>query len=121
MVNKHRKVDELKHIDPQSLPSYIKHGVPAAMSASIDKCFWGNPIGNSNEQTCADTLKAIGMPFSKGAKVIASCKNQEVLDTLKECKIDHNASNARQVFQQIKTNKQKPHLAMPYRCTRPPC
>ncbi len=120
VVNKHRKVEDLNHLDPQLLPTYIKHGVPAAMSSNIESTFWGQVEQVSNEQASADTLKAIGIPTTNRGKVVASCKNQEVKDVLATCNINPASNNARQAFQQIKANKQKPHLAMPYRCTRLP-
>ncbi len=120
VINKHRKVQDLKDLDPQLLPNFIKHGIPSAMPTDIEGAFWGKFEQPGDQQVSPDNLKSIGAPASNKAKIVASCKNQEVIDALGKCNVCPISSNARQAFQCIKANKQKPHLAMPYRCTSPP-
>ncbi len=50
--------------------------------------------------------------------MIASCKYKEIKDTLANAGIDSKTHNARQAFQNIKSCKQSPHYALPYKCTR---
>ncbi len=117
-IHKHRKVDTLKDVDHMILPSYIKHGVPKAMSTDVEGTFWGDRVDQSNMQCKQQTCKAIGLQSSNKGKVIASCKHQEVKDVLSRNGIDQQTHNARQAFSKIKANKMPPHIALPYKCHR---
>ncbi len=118
-VNKHRTFIDLKGLNPDALPCFIKHGVPKAMSTNVESTFWGDEPECSNEQCNEQTLNAIGMQVCNRKKVAASCKHQEIKDVLSNNGINLATNNARQSFQQIKVCKQPPHLALPYRCRRP--
>ncbi len=59
------------------------------------------------------------MQTSREGKAVASCKNQTVQEVLRKHDINPANHNARQCFQQVRANKQAPHLALPYRCRRP--
>ena len=116
-ISKHRVNKELCNIDPDALPCYIKHGIPAAMTTNVKGPYWcedrdTNQI-SSNENLC----NAIGLATGKKQAVVASCKQQEIHDTLANAGIDSNTHNARQAFQGIKSNKEPPHLALPHKCT----
>ncbi len=118
-ISKHRKVHDLKDVNPDLLPDFIKHGVPKAMSPDIEGAFWGGVPTTDHYHGNEVTLKSIGMPACNKRKVIASCKNQEIKDACKEHDIDFTTCNARQCFQQIKACKQPPHMVLPYKCYRP--
>ena len=104
-INKHRKNHALKDVDPAMLPTYIKHGVPKAMSTDVQSTYWGEAVASNecNEQTC----KAIGVQFSKRGNNIASTKQYEVSNALSNHDIDPSKHNARQGFQQNQV-QQKP-------------
>ena len=42
VINKHRKLNDLDQIDPDLLPTYIKHGVPKAMASNVEATYWGD-------------------------------------------------------------------------------
>ena len=120
-VNKHRKNTELKDLDPSILPNFIKHGVPKAMSLDVEATFWGDKPQQGEMQNCGkEAIHAIGLHTSNKYQTRASCKNQEVKDLMGKNSLNTSTHNARQAFQKIKANKQKPHLPLPYRCHRPP-
>ena len=87
------------------------------MTTNVKGPYWSedqdtNQIA-SNEQFC----NAIGLKTGKKQEVIASCKQQEIKDTLAGAGIDSTTHNARQAFQGIKANKGPPHFALPHKCT----
>ncbi len=116
-INKHRSNRDLCDLDPETLPCYIKHGIPAAMTTNVKGPYWSeeysvNQIA-SNEQLC----NAIGIKTGKKQEVVASCKQQEITDTLAKSCIDNTTHNARQAFQGLKQSKAPPHFALPHKCT----
>ncbi len=118
-INQHRKINDLKEVDSDMLPVFIKHGIPKAMSTNVEEVFWGKVPMADGKQCNRQTLEAIGKQATSKRKVVASCKHQEIKDVLKGNNLIPGNCNARQCFQQIKANKQPPHLALPYRCHRP--
>ncbi len=108
VVNSHRQIDDLSNINPDLLPDYIKHGVPKAMSIDIEASFWGDKCEGAEIDSNRETLQAIGLQTNNQRKIIASCKNQQIKDTCKDKNIQPDNLNARQCFQQIKTNKPPP-------------
>ena len=61
VINKHRKVQDLKDLDPQLLPKFIKHGIPAAMPTDIEGALGGKFEQTGDQQISPDNLKAIGV------------------------------------------------------------
>ena len=120
VINQHRRIEDLKSLDPQLLPAYIRHGIPAAMSGDMETTFWGQQVPEDVVQSKGETINIIGVPSTRRQKLVASSKNREVKDVLRKCNIDPLHHNARQAFQKIKANKQPPHMEKPYRCTRKP-
>ncbi len=118
-IHKHRQFKDLQHINPDVLPGYIKHGVPKAMSADIEATFWGDVLEPDHIQNHSPTCNAIGLQTCNRKKVIASCKNQEIIQVLSKYDLNNKQHNARQCFHNIKANRSEPHLPMPHRCHRP--
>ncbi len=113
-VKEHRKCSSIADIDPQSLPCYIKHGIPKTMSLEFEGPFWGKalqPDSKFNDQT----MKAIGMPANNKTKNTALSKSLQIKDTLKEACINHTTHNARQAFNKLKSNKGPPPPHPPIR------
>jgi hypothetical protein len=117
VIHKHRKINDLKELNPDVLPCYIKHGVPKAMSTDVQATFWGDKLeidSPSNEQA----NNAIGVATCNKSRIVATCKQQEVDDVLSNAGISKQSHNARQAFSKLKANKDPPHLALPYECHR---
>ena len=111
-INRHRKCRELSDINPDSLPEYIKHGVPKHMSTNLNGTFWDEDTCTQKDQT------KTGWP-TKRRENIADAQNEEIKQIIKEHGINQNC-NARQVFQKLKADQEPPQMAMPYKCTRRP-
>ncbi len=93
--------------------------VPKAMSHDIEATYWGDQVHNIHDHS-KETLQAIGLATTNQGRIIASCKNQEVKDCLKQHDLHDKHLNARQCFELIKANKEPPHIALPFRCHREP-
>ncbi len=117
-INKHRKIKDLRDVNADLLPDFIKHGIPKSMSTDVEGTFWGDRPTFEQMQSNEQTIDAIGMQSNIKRKTIASCKNQEIMDVLQSNSLNPGNCNARQCFQQIKACKQPPHLALPYKCHR---
>ncbi len=111
IVNKHRKIQDLQNVNPDLLPTYIKHGVPKAMSTDVEATFWGDKHAPDSLQDSKETLRAIGMQVTSQRKTLASCKNQEIKEVHKQNNLNPGTHNARPFFKKIEANKQRAQSA----------
>ncbi len=115
VVNAHRKVDSLSHINPDHLPPCIKQGLPPSLSADSTEPFWGLSLFPAAELSALEE-QAFGIPQLDDGLCNAQRANCILHAELTARGVAMEEVNARQAVMLIKQSLEPPHMPLPHTC-----